>query len=103
RTESARVALPEQTDMVWHGYVIGLRPGQLYGFRVYGPYEPHNGHRFNPSKVVLDPYAKSIARPVRWGDEMFGYRIGADGADLVRDERDNAQFAPLAAVIDPAF
>jgi glycogen operon protein len=103
RTESARVALPDQTERVWHGYIIGLRPGQLYGFRVYGPYEPQNGHRFNPAKLVVDPYAKSIGRTVSWSDEMFGYRIGAEGADLVRDERDNAAFAPLSAVIDPAF
>ncbi len=103
RNESARIVLPEQTEMVWHGYVVGLRPGQLYGFRVYGPYDPPEGHRFNPAKVVIDPYAKSIGRTVSWSDEMFGYRIGAPGEDLVRDERDNAAFAPLAAVIDPAF
>jgi glycogen operon protein len=102
-TESARLALPEQTERVWHGYVLGLRPGQLYGYRVYGPYEPQRGHRFNPAKLLIDPYARAVARPARWADEMFGYRVGAEGADLVRDERDNAAFAPLAAVIDPAF
>jgi glycogen operon protein len=103
RTESARIALPEQTEMVWHGYITGLQPGQLYGYRVHGPYEPLKGHRFNPSKIVMDPYAKSVGRTVSWSDEMFGYRIGATGEDLVRDERDNAAFAPLGAVIDPAF
>jgi glycogen operon protein len=103
RTETVRITLPEQTDMVWHGYVTGLRPGQLYGFRVYGPYEPTNGHRFNPAKVVVDPYAKGVGRTVSWSDEMFGYRIGAPGADLTRDERDNAAFCPLSAVVDPAF
>jgi len=101
--ESARVDLPEQTDLVWHGYFPDMRPGQIYGFRVYGPYEPENGHRFNPSKIVLDPYAKEIARDTRWSDEMFGYRIGDEAADLSFDDRDNAAFAPLAAVVDPSF
>ena len=68
-----------------------------------GPHEPEAGHRFNASKVLLDPYAKAIARTIRWGDEMFGYPIGDETADLGRDERDNAHQAPLAAVIDPAF
>ena len=75
--ESRRVELPEQTDQVWHGYLPGIRPGQLYGYRVHGPYEPAEGHRFNPAKVLLDPYAKAIGRITRWGDEMFGYRSGA--------------------------
>src|SRR6185437_2865389 len=101
--ESARVVLPEKTDMVWHGYVSGIQPGQLYGYRVHGPYEPQNGHRFNPHKIVLDPYAKAIGRPLRWADEMFGYKIGDPAADLSFDERDSAAFAPLAAVIDPSF
>src|SRR5882672_9035426 len=65
--ESARITLPEQTDMVWHGYLTGIRPGQLYGYRVDGPYDPHAGHRFNAAKVVLDAYAKGIGRMVRWG------------------------------------
>ena len=75
--ESHRVVLPEQTDMVWHGYLLGIRPGQLYGYRVHGPYEPQSGHRFNSNKVLLDPYAKAVGRPTRWGSyEMFGYRVG---------------------------
>ncbi len=101
--ESARIRLPEQTDRVWHGYVRGCLPGQLYGYRVYGPYEPDAGRRFNPSKVVLDPYAKAIGRPVRWSDELFGYRLGDPAGDLSIDERDNAACAPLAAVADTAF
>jgi isoamylase len=100
---SACVPLPEHTDMVWHGYLPDVRPGQLYGYRVHGPYEPGAGHRFNPNKVVMDPYAKSIGRPVRWDDSMFGYGIGEKEEDLTFDERDNAAFAPLAAVIDSAF
>jgi isoamylase len=100
---SACVQLPEHTDMVWHGYLPDVRPGQLYGFRVHGPYEPQHGHRFNSHKVVLDPYAKAIGRVVQWDDSDFGYRIGAPEADLAFDSRCNAAFAPLASVIDPAF
>ena len=101
--ESHRLALPEQTDMVWHGYVPGLRPGQPYGYRVHGPYDPVAGHRFNPHKVLLDPYAKALGRSVTWGDEMFGYRRGDPAEDLSMDERDNGGLAPLGAVIDPSF
>ena len=101
--DSARIPLVEQTDMVWHAYLPEVRPGQLYGYRVHGPYDPDRGHRFNPNKVVLDPYAKGIARKVRWADEMFGYRVGDPAADLSFDPRDNAGFAPLGAVIDPSF
>jgi isoamylase len=101
--ESACIALPEHTDMVWHAFLPDIRPNQLYGYRVHGPYEPAAGHRFNPNKVVMDPYAKSVARMIRWADEMFGYRVGDPEADLSFDDRDNAAFAPLAAVIDPAF
>jgi glycogen operon protein len=102
--ESHVITLPEQTAQVWHGYLPEVRPGQLYGYRVHGPYAPHEGHRFNPQKVVLDPYAKAVGRMVRWGDlEMFDYAPRGDGGDLIRDDRDNAALAPLAAVIDPAF
>jgi glycogen operon protein len=101
--ESQRIVLPEYTDMVWHGYVLGIKPGQLYGYRVYGPYDPGAGHRFNAHKIVLDPYAKVIGRTTRWHDALFGYRVGDPGADLSFDERDNAPFAPLAAVADTAF
>src|SRR6185436_4231559 len=97
------VTLPEHTDMVWHGYLPDVRPGQLYGYRVHGPYDPGAGHRFNPNKVVLDPYAKSIGRQVRWDDAVFGYTIGDPRGDLSFDARDNGAFASLAAVIDPAF
>jgi glycogen operon protein len=101
--ESARIDLPEQTDEVWHAFLPDARPNQLYGFRVHGPYDPASGHRFNPNKVVLDPYAKSVARTIRWTDEVFGYRVGHPDADLSFDERDDAAYAPLAAVVDPAF
>jgi glycogen operon protein len=102
--ESQRFVLPEQTHQVWHGYLPHVRPGQLYGYRVHGPYEPARGHRFNPNKVLLDPYAKAIGRSVQWGQyEMFGYRVGDEAADLSFDDRDNAALAPLASVVDPAF
>jgi glycogen operon protein len=101
--ERARIRMPDRTDLVWHAYLPDLQPGQVYGYRVHGPYAPAAGHRFNPSKVLLDPYAKAIARTVVWGDEMFGYRIGDPDADLSMDGRDNAGSAPLAAVVDPAF
>ena len=99
--ESSRITLPERTDMVWHGYLPDVEPGQLYGYRVYGPYDPNNGHRFNHNKVVLDPYAKAIGRPWTWDDSLFGYKLGSD--DLTFDERDNAAFCPLGAVLDTAF
>ena len=103
RSESEVITLPERTHRVWHGYVPGLRAGQLYGYRVHGPYEPAKGHRFNSHKVLLDPYAKAIGRPLRWSDELFGYRIGDPAEDLSFDERDSAAFAPLAVVTDPQF
>jgi isoamylase len=101
--ESVCIELTEQTDQVWHGFLPDARPNQLYGYRVHGPYEPQHGHRFNPNKLVMDPYAKAVARTVRWSDEMFGYRVGDAQEDLSFDDRDNAAYAPLAAVIDPAF
>ncbi|MGH7199583.1 MAG: glycogen debranching protein GlgX, partial [Planctomycetaceae bacterium] len=101
--ESTRIPLPEYTDLVWHGYLPDVSPGQLYGYRVHGPYDPEEGHRFNPHKILLDPYAKSIARRVHWDDALFGYEIGHAEEDLSYDERDSAPYAPLAAVIDSAF
>ena len=103
KRECARITLPEQTDMVWHGFLPDVQPGQLYGYRVHGPYEPQAGHRFNPHKVILDPYAKAIMRKTNWSDAMFGYRIGDPAEDLSFDERDSAAFAPLGTVINPAF
>ena len=93
----------EYTDKVWHAYLPDVLPGQLYGYRVHGPFEPAQGHRFNPSKVVLDPYAKLIGRNVRWDDSLFGYKFGDEQADLSFDDRDSAPYAPLATVLDPAF
>lgn len=101
--EAECIALPERTEFVFHGYFPDLRPGQLYGLRVHGPYDPNNGHRFNPHKLLLDPYAKAIGRDVIWDDALFGYTCGHEHADLSFDERDSAPFAPLAVVVDTAY
>ena len=101
-TEIERIELPEFTDEVWHGYLPDARPGTVYGYRVHGPYEPDAGHRFNPNKLLLDPYAKSVSGALKWGPEIFGYRLES-GDDLTFDDRDSAPFVPRARVIDPAF
>ncbi len=97
------VPLPGRTGPTWHGYIPGLRPGQLYGYRAYGPYDPSRGHRYNPHKVLLDPYAKAIGRPLRWHDGLYGYRVGDPEGDLSFDARSSAPYAPLAVVVDTAF
>jgi isoamylase len=101
--EIARIRMPEQTDYVWHVYIPSLQPGQLYGYRVHGPYEPEVGHRFNPNKLLLDPYAKAINGMIEWSDAMFGYKIGNEHEDLVMDETDSAPGMPKCVVIDNAF
>ena len=103
RRELQRIKLTEQTDRVWHCYLPEARPGQLYGYRVYGPYQPQHGHRFNPNKLLLDPYAKSIVGTLAWTDAHFGYRIGHQRADMSFDRRNNADGMPKCQVIDPAF
>jgi glycogen operon protein len=101
--EIARVALPEYTHEVWHGYLPDVRPGQTYGYRVYGPYDPKAGHRFNPHKLLIDPYAKALAGHIHWNDALFAYRVGDPEADLSFDERDSAPYMVKCQVIDPAF
>ncbi|GGC54587.1 glycogen debranching protein GlgX [Chelatococcus reniformis] len=100
RREIRRVRLPCCTDQVWHGYVDGLRPGQLYGYRVHGPYDPAQGHRFNPNKLLLDPYARQFQGSIRWHDAVFGYRTGAQRGDLTADRRDSAPMMPKCVVVD---
>jgi isoamylase len=102
-TEIERIELPEYTDEVWHGYVPDAHPGTVYGFRVHGPYEPDAGHRFNPNKLLIDPYAKELVGTLKWDDAVFGYTIGSPDKDLSFDERDSAPFVPKSRVIDPAF
>jgi glycogen operon protein len=101
--ETHRFRMEECTDLVWHCYLPEARPGQLYGYRVHGPYDPQAGHRFNPSKLLIDPYAKALTGVVKWSDAMFGYRIGDPGEDLSYDERNNAGNMPKCVVIDQAF
>jgi isoamylase len=102
-TERQRIELPEFTDEIWHGYIEGIGPGQVYGYRVHGPYEPEQGHRFNPNKLLLDPYAREFVGQLRWDHACFGYTIGAEGDDLTFDDRDSAAFVPKCVVVDPGF
>src|SRR6266568_3890695 len=103
RQENVRIPVTEHTDQVWHEFLPDVRPGQLYGFRVSGPYDPERGLRFNSSKLLLDPYAKAIAGEVTWADEMFGYVVGGEDEDLTQDFRDDAWGVPKSVVIDSAF
>src|SRR4051812_37173777 len=102
-TELERVELPEYTDEVWHGYLPAARPGTVYGYRVHGPYEPDAGHRFNPNKLLIDPYAKQLVGQLRWGPELFAYRLDHADKDKSFDERDSSQLNQKCRVIDPAF
>jgi isoamylase len=103
KRETHRIALRERTDFVWHGFVPGLKPGQRYAYRVHGPYDPHQGHRFNPHKLLLDPYAKEIEGEIKWSDAHFGYRIGDRKEDLSFDKRESAGGMPKAVVVDDTF
>ena len=102
RRELERLTLPEYTDQVWHGYLPEAAPGTLYGYRVYGPYDPRNGHRFNHHKLLLDPYAKCLAGHVLQADAIFGYRPGSSREDLSYDRRDSARAMPKCRVVDSA-
>nr|WP_183198997.1 glycogen debranching protein GlgX [Aureimonas pseudogalii] len=101
--EIERIVLPEYTNEVFHGYLPDARPGLIYGYRVHGPYEPKAGHRFNPNKLLLDPYAKQHVGSLTWDHAVFGYTIGHADGDLSFDERDSAPFVPKSQIIDPAF
>ena len=102
RRQVEAIALPEQTHEVWHGYLPDARPGQLYGYRVYGPYDPSRGHRFNPHKLLIDPYAKALYGRLRWHDACYGYRVGSPREDLSFDRRDSAFVMPKCMVVDTA-
>ncbi|MFS3135911.1 glycogen debranching protein GlgX [Gluconacetobacter sacchari] len=103
RREVARFELPERTDEVWHGYLPDARPGLLYGYRAYGPYEPLRGHRFNPHKLLIDPYARALHGTLSWSDSLFGYRVNSPRADLSIDRRDSAPAMPKSVVANDAF
>ena len=99
----ARIRMPEQTDGIWHLYLPHLAHGQLYAYRVYGPYKPERGQRFNSNKLVLDPYAKALSGSVRWDDSLFGYTVGSEEEDLSFDGRNSAAFMPKCVVVDTTF
>jgi isoamylase len=101
--EKQRIELPEYRDEVWHGYVPEIGPGTPYGFRVHGPYAPEEGHRFNPNKLVLDPYARAHIGELKWDPAVFAYKLGDPNADLSFDERDSAPYMPKCVVVDPNF
>lgn len=101
--EALTIKMTERTEYIWHVYLPDVKPGQLYGYRVHGPYEPQNGHRFNPNKLLIDPYAKAIAGNVIWNDALFGYEIGHEDEDLSFSTTDSAPYAPKCVVIDPNY
>jgi isoamylase len=103
RRETERMELRERTDFVWHAYLPDARPGTLYGYRVHGPWAPEQGLRFNPHKLLLDPYARMLAGAFRWSDAVFGHRVGGRREDLVADPRDSAACVPKCQIVDPAF
>jgi isoamylase len=98
-----RITMPERTHQIWHGYIPGIAPGQAYGYRVYGEYNPEEGHRYNPNKLLLDPYAKEVAGNLQWDDSVFGYVIGSPSEDLEMSTTDSAGFVPKSVVVGQAF
>src|SRR6478609_4815889 len=103
RREIQRIPIGERTDQVWHCYLPEARPGTLYGYRVHGPYQPDQGHRFNPHKLLLDPYARDMTGTLRWSDAHYGYTIGHKREDLSLDRRESASGMPKCRVVDTAF
>lgn len=101
--ESQRISVKERTHDVWHVYIPGIKPGQLYGYRVQGPFEPGDGHRFNPNKLLIDPYTKAISGAIEWDDSLFGYQIGHKDEDLSFSDSDSAPFMPKSVVIDDNY
>ena len=100
--ELDRIELPEYTDQIWHGYLADIRPNTVYGYRVHGPYAPDAGHRFNPNKLLLDPYACAHLGELKWNPAVYGYKMES-GDDTTFDERDSAPFMPKCIVVDPGF
>jgi len=102
RRETKRIALPERTEDIWHGYLSNVTPGQLYGYRVHGPYDPDAGHRFNPNKLLVDPYSRQLGGNFAWTDAHLAYRVGHKSEDYAFDRRDNARHMYKSVVVDPA-
>jgi len=100
--EAARIRLTERTDQVWHCYLPDARPGQYYGYRVHGPYAPDQGYRFNPAKLLIDPYAKAITGAIKWSNDLFAYKVGSAHEDLDPDPDNSAGGVPKSVVIDNA-
>ncbi|MGA7411760.1 MAG: alpha-amylase family glycosyl hydrolase, partial [Bryobacteraceae bacterium] len=98
-----RIAFKERTNYVWHCYLPGIQPGQLYGYRVHGPYEPEKGLRFNPTKLLVDPYARATAGKVEWSAPVFPYQLGHPDEDLAIDQNDSAAGMPKSVVVNPYF
>lgn len=103
KTQSVTIQMTDRTHHMYHVYVPDIKPGQLYGYRVHGPYDPENGHRFNPAKLVIDPYAKAVAGTIAWDNSLFGYEVGAEEEDLKKSDSDSAPFLPKCVVIDDSF
>jgi isoamylase len=101
--ELERIVLPQVTDQVWHGYIPDCKPGTIYGYRVYGPYQPDSGHRFNHHKLLLDPYAKQLSGRLLWHDSVYGFRYGNINEDMSFDANDSAGYMPKAVVVDETF
>ncbi len=102
-SETERIRMPERTDQIFHCYLPDVRPGQLYGYRVHGPYDPHRGFRFNPAQLLIDPYAKAISGTIQWSDALFAYKIGSPKQDLEINHQNSAAGIPKCIVVDPAF
>ncbi|HUF29421.1 MAG TPA: glycogen debranching protein GlgX, partial [Gemmatimonadaceae bacterium] len=102
-SETERIRMAERTDQIFHCYLPDVRPGQLYGYRVHGPYDPHRGFRFNPAQLLIDPYAKAISGTIQWSDSLFAYKIGSPRQDLEINEQNSARGIPKCVVVDPAF
>ncbi|MGZ8457524.1 MAG: glycogen debranching protein GlgX, partial [Gemmatirosa sp.] len=101
--ERVRIPMRERSDQVWHCYLPDVRPGQLYGYRVHGPYEPSQGHRFNAAKLLIDPYAKAISNTIDWSDALFACAVGGPREDLEPDRSDDTSGTPKSVVVDNAF
>ena len=103
RSRRSGSPLRERTHSVWHAYLPDVKPGQAYGYRVHGPYAPEEGHRFNPAKLLIDPYARALVGEMRWHDAVYGYTVGHALGDLSCDPRNSAPHVPRSIVVDPAF